>query len=336
MEGGPRRSGRVRKQMNTLATMQAEVAELAAPARKKRKVNIVTEVGDYDTEPNELIIATTAVARTFGIVELLEQILLHLTEPAGDWKPAKKLFRLQRVNSTFRSTILGSKPLRQLMLLDHDTSIDTGAVGNLSPLWWVFDNLLGLRKAWQIYKTQGNVKTFSLAGYGPWRDLTSKARAKMAASTYNNKNASWRKIKLAPSKYSLTTCLLSWPMNTPYGTELISQTIVLDLGCTLGNFHDLAEELLSPPLRDLQTLSHLHCRHKDEVDLSKAITLGSGEPLPTVKALQSYKETLKAAEKKLKGHGGGDKVEKWKRGFSYVGEWDRDCGLLKRCALCKK
>lgn len=79
-----------------------------------------TEVAQYDsaTKPAEDSLAKKASA-VFSIPELLEHILLLLPTPPRTTghldEPTTQLFMLQRVNSTFRATILGSKALRLQM-----------------------------------------------------------------------------------------------------------------------------------------------------------------------------------------------------------------------------
>ena len=159
MTEGQRRSDRVRKQTTTLANKQAIVTELTRPVQpaiKKRKVKI-----DPDAEIT-LTMATTAAARTFGIAELLEQVLIRLAHieladsmdaevmyaeemgaeesdtdgtqtgegDAGIMKtdlPVIALFVLQRVNTTFHFVISGSQTLRRFMWLENgiNKNIDT-------------------------------------------------------------------------------------------------------------------------------------------------------------------------------------------------------------------
>lgn len=76
--------------------------------------------------------SSKASTRVFVINELLEQILLELTESipsyaaksSGDEisQPAYQLFVLQRTNSAFRDTIRRSKVMQRRMFLEFSTS----------------------------------------------------------------------------------------------------------------------------------------------------------------------------------------------------------------------
>ena len=75
--------------------------------------------------------AVTAVTQVFTIPELLENILLQFIATKGlTLATIKRLFRLQRVNHTFKDIMLASPAFRRTMLLDHSSKEHTGTLAS--------------------------------------------------------------------------------------------------------------------------------------------------------------------------------------------------------------
>lgn len=103
-----------------------------------------------------------ATATVFGIVELLQMILIELAVEEANigeltglqFNPALSLFKLQRVNTTFQSAIQSSTEIRRLMFLEHAEPGSKEATelqrpesdhesANLRPMWWLFEFFRG-------------------------------------------------------------------------------------------------------------------------------------------------------------------------------------------------
>lgn len=79
-------------------------------------------------------------AKACAVPELLENILVHIVDPKQDDEKTQAqemsaLFRLQRVNKTFRDVISGSRALRRAMWLERTYDAERkGNFGGLNPL----------------------------------------------------------------------------------------------------------------------------------------------------------------------------------------------------------
>lgn len=84
--------------------------------------------------------ASRSAPKVFATFELLEMILIYLLDPEHKWdigsatmaKKVRRLFRLQRVNSTFRDLLVRSKRLRVAMFRSYgDVDDDPCAIRQL-------------------------------------------------------------------------------------------------------------------------------------------------------------------------------------------------------------
>lgn len=169
--------------------------------------------------------------------ELLENILVHLDR--------KTLLLSQRVNTTFKNVIAGSKPLQRRLFFLPDSKPQTSSWSStLKSRSWVFNDLL--RCGWTggpsfgRWKLGNAILTHDCEAAD--KGLHVRFEAVHARKTHPDASPSWRRMLLVQNLPSFevepTANLECLPLSSRY----FSECIVLDGALTLGEVVDKMDE----------------------------------------------------------------------------------------------
>ncbi|KAF7198067.1 hypothetical protein HII31_00423 [Pseudocercospora fuligena] len=186
--------------------------------------------------------APVAAPKVFAIPELLEKILIFYGCDDADIddnglvsQPLRGLYRLQRVNRTFRDNIADSKTLRQLMFLEevHHSDMTVSKLQSQAVLLWL---LRGLAVGVVDGSFGGSLEDYTLHYKGRRTTAGEISQQKaLECPPWMGPEASWRKMKLmATTPIILKSQFIDFGINGDWYTK----TIECPANSTLGAFFD--------------------------------------------------------------------------------------------------
>ncbi|EME77734.1 uncharacterized protein MYCFIDRAFT_84833 [Pseudocercospora fijiensis CIRAD86] len=197
----------------------------------------------------------SAASKVFGILELFELIIFlygcsdaDIDDEGYITRPSLGLYRLQRVNHTFRDHIANSKKLRRLMFL---APVDyyprpPNRLQNYAPLTWFLEHLRPGRLGNASRRKQKQHATFQY--HHPKTTVRELSQNRgMLHLEKTSREASWRKMKICNSMDAALLSPIHF-LNYQYDSDLIRECfefekLAVERQCpaesTLGDFWDV-------------------------------------------------------------------------------------------------